>query len=262
MSMLNTLNTAATGMDAQSKQIETISNNLANADTTGFKKSRTDFQDLLYQNIKAPGAATSATTQNPTGVQIGAGVKVIGTSRDHEDGTLKPTSRKLDIAVEGIGFLAIQKPNGELAYTRDGSLRVGPEGQLQNADGYAVVPEIQIPENTKDINITFDGRVQVRDEAGAVNDLGQLQLTSFANDAGLQAEGGNLYSATPASGAPIPGTPTDGGLGRIHQGYLEASNVKPVSEMTDMIRSQRVYELNSKIISTADQMMNSLNNIR
>ena len=260
--MLNTLNTAATGMDAQSKQIETISNNLANADTTGFKKSRTDFQDLLYQNIKAPGAATSATTVNPTGVQIGAGVKVVGASRDHEGGTLRPTNRKLDVAIEGLGFLAIQKPNGDIAYTRDGSLRVGPEGKLQNANGYAVVPEIQIPQNTKDINISFDGRVEVKDDQGGATEIGQIQLTSFANDAGLQAEGGNLYNATPASGAPIPGTPTDGGLGRLHQGYLEASNVKPVTEMTDMIRAQRVYELNSKVISTADQMMNSLNSIR
>lgn len=260
--MLNTLNTAATGMDAQSKQIETISNNLANADTTGFKKSRTDFQDLLYQTVTAPGAATSATTLNPTGVQIGAGVKVAGVSRDHSGGSMRATNRKLDVAIEGEGFLAVQKPNGELTYTRDGSLRIGPEGVIQTSSGYSIVPEIQVPQNTKDINVTFDGRVQARDAAGETSDIGQLQLTSFANSAGLGAEGGNLYYATPASGAPVPGTPTDGGLGRIHQGYLEASNVKPVSEMTDMIRAQRVYELNSKVISTADQMMNSLNSIR
>lgn len=260
--MLNTLNTAATGMDAQTKQIQTISNNLANADTTGFKKSRTDFQDLLYQNVRAPGAATSATTTSPTGVQLGAGTKVAGTMRDHSGGTLRPTNRKLDLAIDGEGFLAVQKPDGNIAYTRDGSLRVGPEGQLQNANGYPLIPEVNIPLNVSDVSFSFDGRVQVKGPDGQIEDVGQIQITSFANPSGLQAEGGNLYNVSPASGAPNPGVPTEAGLGRIHQGYLEASNVTPVTEMTDMIRAQRVYELNSKVISTADQMMNSLNNIR
>lgn len=260
--MLNTLNTAATGMDAQTKQIQTISNNLANADTTGFKKQRTDFQDLLYQNIKAPGAASSANTVNPTGVQIGAGTKVVGTMRDHSTGTLRPTQRMLDVAIEGKGLLAVQKPNGDVAYTRDGSLRVGPEGQLTNANGYTLLPQINLPAESREVNISFDGRVSIRDANGADQEIGQLQITMFANPAGLQAEGGNLYTATPASGAPTPGTPTEAGLGRIHQGFLEASNVTPATEMTDMIRAQRVYEMNSKVISTADQMLNALNNVR
>lgn len=260
--MLNTLNTAATGMTAQSRQIENISNNLANADTTGFKKSRTDFQDLLYHNLQAPGAATSATTQNPTGVQIGVGVRIAGNVRDHEDGTLRPTQRDLDIAIEGNGFLSIQKPNGEIAFTRDGSLRLGPEGRIETASGYPVVPEMQVPQGARGIQVSFDGRVAVTNEQGQPEEIGQIQLSNFANPSGLQAEGGNLYNATPASGAPVPGTPLDAGYGRVFQGYLEASNVNPTVEMTDMIRAQRMYELNSKVISTADQMMNALNSVR
>ena len=260
--MLNTLNTAATGMTAQSRQIENISNNLANADTTAFKKSRTDFQDLLYHNLQAPGAATSATTQNPTGVQIGVGVRVAGNVRDHEDGTLKPTQRDLDIAIEGNGFLAVQKPNGEIGYTRDGSLRMGAEGRIETASGYPIIPEVQVPPSSREINFSFDGRIQVKNEQGTMEEIGQIQLTSFANSSGLQAEGGNLYNPTPASGAPVPGTPMEGGYGRIFQGYLEASNVNPTVEMTDMIRAQRMYELNSKVITTADQMMNALNSVR
>jgi flagellar basal-body rod protein FlgG len=260
--MLNTLNTAATGMTAQSRQIENISNNLANADTTAFKRSRTDFQDLLYHNLQAPGAATSATTQNPTGVQIGVGVRVAGNVRDHSDGTLRPTQRDLDIAIEGNGFLSVQKPNGEIAYTRDGSLRLGPEGRVETVSGYPIVPEMQVPPTAREIQVSFDGRVSVKTETGALEEIGQLQLTNFANTSGLQAEGGNLYNVTPASGAPVPGTPMEPGYGRVFQGYLEASNVNPTVEMTDMIRAQRMYELNSKVISTADQMMNALNNVR
>ncbi len=260
--MLKALGTAATGMDAQAKQIETISNNLANADTTAFKKSRTDFQDLLYQNIKEPGAATSAQTQNPTGITIGVGTKVSGTARDHSDGTLKHTERPLDLAIEGDGFLAFQKPNGEIAYSRDGSLRIGAEGQVINPDGYPLIPEIQVPPATRAINVSADGRVTATNPQNQMEEIGQIQLTSFPNPSGLQAEGGNLYRVSPASGAPVPGNPSEGGLGRIFQGYLEASNVNPAREMTDMIRAQRIYELNSKIISTSDQMMNALNNIR
>jgi flagellar basal-body rod protein FlgG len=260
--MLKALGTAATGMDAQTKQLETISNNLANADTTAFKRSRVDFQDLLYQNIKEPGAATSATTQNPTGISIGVGAKVAGTARDHTDGTLKHTERQMDIAIEGDGFLAFQKPDGEIAYSRDGSLRIGPEGQVINPDGYALIPEIQVPPATRALNIAMDGKVTATNDKNQMEEIGQVQLTSFANPSGLQAEGGNLYKVSPSSGAPVPGNPAEGGLGRIFQGYLEASNVNPAKEMTDMIRAQRIYELNSKVISTSDQMMSSLNNIR
>jgi flagellar basal-body rod protein FlgG len=260
--MLNSINTAATGMAAQTRQIEVVSNNIANADTTAFKKSRADFQDLLYHNVNAPGAATSATTQNPTGVQIGVGAKVVGTVREHKDGSLRPTQRDLDIAIEGDGFISVQKPNGEMAFTRDGSLRIGAEGRIENASGYPLLPEMQIPAGAKNVMISFDGRVSVSNAQNQVEEIGQIQLSTFANASGLMAEGGNLYQASPASGAPIPGTPTDAGFGRIHQGYLESSNVSPVTEMTDMIRAQRVFELNSKVINTADQMMGALNNVR
>lgn len=260
--MLKALGTASTGMDAQTKQIETIGNNLANADTTSFKRSRVDFQDLLYQNIKEPGAATSASTQNPTGISIGVGTKVAGTMRDHTDGTLKHTERQLDVAIEGSGFLAFQKPDGEVSYSRDGGLRIGTEGQLTNPDGFPLIPEIQIPPTSKSINVAMDGKVTVTNDQNQQEEVGQIQLTTFANSAGLQAEGGNLYRISPASGAPVPGNPTEAGLGRLFQGYLEASNVNPAREMTDMIRAQRMYELNSKVISTSDQMMNALNNLR
>lgn len=260
--MLNALNSAATGMMAQQKQVETISNNLANADTVGFKRSRTDFQDLLYQNSVDPGAATSATTQNPTGVQIGTGVKVAGTARDHSTGAPRSTSRELDIALDGPGFLTFQKPNGELAYSRDGSLRMGAEGRLENVDGLPLQPEITVPANATGIEIAVDGKVKVRLASNEVQDVGQIQVTTFSNPSGLQSAGGNLYDASPASGAPVPVNPGEQGAGHIMQRFLESSNVSPVNEMTDLIRAQRVYELNSKVISSTDQMMSTLNQIR
>ncbi len=263
--MLNSLSAAATGMAGQQEQLNVISNNLANADTTAFKGSRAEFQDLLYQNVKSPGAATSATTQNPTGVQIGAGSKVVGTQREHSQGILKQTERELDVAIEGEGYIAIQKPDGEIAYTRDGSLRMGSTRRLESADGFPVVPEITIPQEASGINITPDGKVQIRVVSNTgiqMQDVGQLQLTVFANNAGLQALGGNLYSVSPASGTPTPIEPGTGGAGRFHQKHLEGSNVNPVQEMTSMIRAQRVYELNSKVISAADQMLGTLGQIR
>ena len=260
--MINALNSAATGMVAQQKQLEVISNNLANADTTAFKKSRADFEDLLYNNLKDPGSATSATTKSPTGVQVGVGVKVSGTTREHAMGSLKPTGNELDIAIAGDGFLAVQRPNGEIAYTRDGSLRRNPEGRLENSAGFPIVPEIVIPAGTVGIQITADGRVSTRGNDGKVNEVGQIQLTSFANAAGLQATGGNLYAVSPASGEPNTVTPGENGTGEIHQQFLEASNVSPVNEMTDMIRAQRVFELNSKVVSASDQMLGTLGQIR
>jgi flagellar basal-body rod protein FlgG len=260
--MLGALNTAATGMGAQAKQLDVISNNIANADTTSFKKSRADFEDLLYQNSKDPGAATSATTQNPTGVQVGVGVRTSGTTREFTDGSLKPTGRNLDVAISGNGFFSVQKPNGNLAYTRDGGFKVGSEGRLENANGYPVVPEITIPAGTKQVDISPDGKVSILKEGTTPEEVGQIQLTQFANPSGLQAEGGNIYSPTPASGTPAAGSPGDDGMGTLVQKFLEASNVNPMGEMTDMIRAQRVYELNSKVITTTDQMMSTLNQIR
>jgi len=260
--MLNALNTAATGMDAQTKQLEVISNNIANADTTGFKKSHVDFEDLLYKNMKDPGSATSATTKSPTGVQVGAGVKVSGTTREHTVGSFKPTGGDLDMALDGDGFFAIQRPDGNVAYTRDGSFKRGSEGRLENGSGFPVVPEITIPGDSIGISIAMDGRVTSRNSQGQSTELGQIQVTNFANPAGLQAVGGNLYISTDASGEANVSNPGDAGVGRIQQRMLEASNVSPVQEMTDMIRGQRVYEMNSKVVSTVNDMLGSISQMK
>lgn len=260
--MINALNTAATGMNAQSKQVEVISNNIANADTVAYKKSRAEFQDLLYQNIQAPGAATSATTMNPTGVQVGVGVKLSATSREHGQGAFRPTNRPLDMAIGGGGFFSVQKGNGEVAYTRDGSFQLDANGRLVTSQGFPLVPEIIVPPGSSDLNISADGRVSVRNGGAEATEIGQIQLTTFANPAGLASEGGNLLGVTPSSGVPVPGNPGDAGVGTLQQNFLEASNVQAVTEMTDLIRAQRVYELNSKVISSADQMMNTLNQIK
>jgi flagellar basal-body rod protein FlgG len=259
--MINALNTAATGMAAQAKNIEVISNNVANADTVGFKKSRADFQDLLYQNVKDPGAATSATTQNPTGIQVGLGTQLVGVSRENTQGSLRPTGRQLDVAIGGNGYLAFAKPGGEIAYSRDGNLQLNAEGVVVNAQGFPLTPEIRIPPNTQSISISQDGRVQARVN-NDVQDAGQIQLVGFVNPSGLRAEGGNLFVETAASGVAAPGTPNEGGLGSLTQNYLETSNVSAMTEMTDMIRAQRMYELGSKVVTTSDQMMSTLNQVR
>lgn len=260
--MFDALNTAATGMEAQAKQVEVISNNLANTDTVGFKRSRAEFQDLLYNTVKEPGAATSATTSNPTGVQIGMGVKVGGVTKMFEQGAPRHTGNDQDVMIEGNGFFAVQLPNGELNYTRDGGFRLGATGRLETVDGYAVMPEITVPQDAVGMSIAADGRVSIRNGAGEVTELGQLQLTTFANPAGLSSQGGNLYSATSASGAPVVGNAQEPGFGRLLHQYLESATVKPVEEMTSMIKAQRIYEMNSKIINTTDQMMSTLNQIR
>lgn len=260
--MLDSLNAAASGMMAQQKQIDTISNNIANADTVSFKKSRAEFQDLLYQNVKAPGSATSATTQSPTGIQIGRGVKLAAVSRELQQGSPRTTGRDTDFMINGQGYFSVQRPDGELAFTRDGSFHIGAEGRVENADGFPVVPEITVPREAAAISVAPDGVVRARLSEGAEQEIGQIQVTTFANAAGLQAVGGNLFVATEASGAPVPGNPGEPGIGRIMQGVLESSNVTPVTEMTDMIRAQRTYELNSKVINSTDQMMNTLNSIR
>ena len=261
--MINALNTAATGMAAQARQVEVISNNIANADTVAFKKSRAEFQDLLYQNIKEPGAATSATTANPTGVQVGVGVKLAAVSREHGQGSLRQTGRPLDVAVGGAGFFAVQKGDGEVVYTRDGGFQMDGEGRLVNSQGFAVVPELRIPPTAQGLSISPDGKVTARvGNSNDITELGQIQITTFANPAGLLAQGGNIYSPSTASGAPVPSTPGEPGVGSLQQQFLESSNVSPVTEMTDLIRAQRVYELNSKVIGSADQMMSTLNQLK
>jgi len=260
--MLKSLNTAASGMTAQEKQLEVVSNNLANTNTTGFKKSRSEFQDLMYQTDKAPGAATSATTQNPTGVQVGTGSKVVATTKSFEQGGPQVTDRKLDFMIYGDGFFSIQKPNGDVQFTRNGAFKMNNEGQVVTSQGYLVLPEITVPPGTKTLAVAPDGQVISQMGNGEVQNIGQLQLTTFVNPSGLDSIGENLYSVSPSSGEPIIGNPGDEGMGSIQQGALEASNVSPMQEMTNMIRAQRTYELNSKVISTSDQMLQVLGQLK
>jgi len=259
--MFNALNSAANGMTAQTKQIETISNNIANAETGGFKKSPADLEDLLYNTSKDPGAATSATTRNPAGVQIGTGSRVVGTTREHTQGSLKITNNELDIAIAGDGFLPIQQPNGEIAYTRSGNFMKDAEGRLVTHEGHALVPEIVIPPDAVGINIASDGRVQVK-VGNTVSEVGQIQLVNFSNPAGLHAMGGNKFERSPSSGEPVTSAPGEGGTGNILHKSLESSNVDPVNEMTNMIRAQRSFELGSRVMTTVDQMMGSLGQIK
>jgi len=260
--MLNALNTAATGMTAQSKQVEVISNNIANADTVSFKKSRAEFQDLLYQNIKDPGAATSATTHNPTGIQVGVGVKLAAVSREHTQGSLRPTGRQLDMAIQGDGFFTVQHLNGEIAFTREGGFTTDGEGRLVTSQGFTLVPEIVLPQGTNSVMVSPDGRVRVGVGNQPPQEVGQIQVTNFVNPSGLRPIGGNLYAPSEGSGEPVPGNPGDVGFGTLGQAFLESSNVQPVSEMTDMVRAQRVYEMNSKVISTSDQMLATINQLK
>lgn len=260
--MLNALNTAATGMQAQDKQVSVISNNIANADTVSFKKSRTEFQDLLYQNIKEPGAATSATTTNPTGVQVGVGVQVAAVSRELTMGSPRNTGRPLDMMISGQGYFSVQLPSGEVAYTRDGSFQLDAENRIVTNQGFPLVPEVVIPPNSRMVNIAPDGRVTATLGNNEIAEAGQIQVSTFANPAGLSAEGGNLFVPSQGSGAPVPGNPGQVGYGSVLAQHLEASNVQPVTEMTDLVRAQRVYEMNSKVISSADQMMNTINQMK
>ncbi|WP_417689764.1 flagellar basal-body rod protein FlgG [Roseibium sp.] len=260
---MKALHIAATGMKAQELNVEVISNNVANMRTTGFKKQRADFQDLLYQNLRRMGAQTSnAGTIVPTGVQIGSGVKTAATARIMSQGVLEQTSKELDIAIRGEGFFQIQLPDGATAYSRDGSFERDANGTLVTIDGYAVDPGIVIPEDSRDITISGDGTVQVIDGAGNQANLGQIQLARFVNKSGLEAIGDNLYLETDASGAAQIDNPGNNGFGDLQQGYLEMSNVDAVTEIADLISAQRAYEMNSRIIQAADEMYSTTTNIR
>ncbi|WP_417670898.1 flagellar basal-body rod protein FlgG [Roseibium sp.] len=260
---MKALHIAATGMKAQELNVEVISNNVANMRTTGYKKQRADFQDLLYQNLRRMGAETSsAGTIVPTGVQIGSGVKTAATSRIMSQGTLEQTDKELDVAIRGEGFFQVQLPDGTTAYSRDGSFERDANGTLVTVDGYTIDPGITIPEDSSDLTISADGTVQVIDGAGNQANLGQLQLARFVNKAGLEAIGNNLYLETDASGAAQINNPGDDGFGDIQQGFVESSNVDAVTEISDLIAAQRAYEMNSKIIQAADEMYSTTTNIR
>ena len=247
---------AKTGLDAQQTEMAVISNNLANVNTTGFKEDRAVFEDLLYQNQTQAGADTSQTTQSPSGMSIGTGVQVVATEKDYSQGSLTQTGNPLDVAVQGQGFFQIQMPDGTLGYTRDGTFQTNAQGQLVTSSGYLVQPGITIPQGAQSVTIGSDGTVSVT-LAGqsTATQIGQLQLANFINPPGLQPIGQNLLVQSAASGSPQTGSPGTNGLGTLTQGQLESSNVNVVEELVNMIQTQRAYEMNSKAISTVDQML-------
>ena len=254
---MRALRTAASGMAAQQLNVEVISNNIANMNTVGFKKQRAEFQDLLYQNVERMGAQSSSQgTVVPTGIQIGAGVKAGAVYRVTEQGTPAQTGNDYDMAIDGKGYFQITLPSGEIGYTRAGNLQVNQEGQIVTDDGYALQPAVTIPQDATDVTISKSGLVQVT-QAGqtAPTTVGQIELATFFNEAGLEAIGDNLLLETAASGAANVGTPGSPGFGQIMQGYTEASNVDSVAEISALIIAQRAYEMNSKVISTADNML-------
>lgn len=260
--MLRALTTAATGMIAQQTNIDVISNNMANINTTGYKKSRAEFQDLLSQTIKASGAQIFQGTTQPVGIQIGLGTKTSATARDFSEGAFKSTGGDLDLAIEGDGFFQVLMDDGTTAYTRDGSLKMDANGQLTTSDGYIIQPQVSIPSDATEITITPDGKVSVQ-TAGSSDqtEIGTLTLVKFPNPAGLSALGKNLYEETAASGKPVEGTPGQEGLGSVQQGFLEGSNVQVVEELINLIQAERAFETNSKLISASDELLRTLNRL-
>lgn len=259
--MMTSLYSAATGMNAQQQNMDVISNNLANVDTNGFKKSRADFQDLMYQTKVNPGASTGANTSNPTGLQIGTGVKTVGTKKLFTQGNFKDTGNPLDIAIEGNGFFQITKPDGKIAYTRNGSFNLDNQGRMVTSDGYYVEPAVTIPATATNLAISKDGRVTA-DIDGNSQEYGRITLANFVNPNGLENIGNNLYLTSQASGEAVVQNPGDNATGTLLQSYLETSNVKIVNEMVDMIAAQRAYEINTKTINTADNMLQAANNLK
>nr|MBV6631257.1 flagellar basal-body rod protein FlgG [Oceanococcus sp. HetDA_MAG_MS8] len=259
--MNNSLWVAKTGLDAQQTRMSVIANNLANVNTTGFKKSNAVFEDLIYQNLRQAGGQTSQQTRSATGLEIGTGSRLVATERDFTQGTLSQTDNALDVAINGRGFLQILLPDGTQAYTRDGSLQLDAEGNLVTAGGYAVLPGINVPIEAQSLIIGQDGVVSVQTPgAAAPQEVGNLTLADFVNPGGLAARGENLLLETAASGPAQIGAPGANGLGTVRQGALESSNVNVVEELVDMIETQRAYELNSKAIETSDQMLSYVNN--
>jgi flagellar basal-body rod protein FlgG len=252
---------AKTGLDAQQTRLAVTSNNIANVSTAGFKKGRAVFEDLLYQSVRQVGGATSQDTQAPSGVHLGTGVRVVATEKIYTQGNFSQTDNALDVAIEGRGFFQIQLPDGNTAYTRDGNFQLNSQGQMVTSSGYVLQPGISIPDGAQTVTISRDGVVSVQTAGGtAPTQVGQLQLTDFINPAGLQPLGENLLVETVASGPAQTGAPGQNGLGTTLQGFFESSNVNVVEELVNMIETQRAYEMNSKAISTADQMLEYVNN--
>lgn len=252
--------TAKTGLDAQQTRMQVIANNLANTNTTGFKRDRAVFQDLLYQTVRQPGAQSSQNTQLPSGLSTGTGVRVVSTEKLFTQGNLSQTGDSLDLAIQGRGFFEVLTPDGTLAYTRDGSFQLDSQGQMVNATGYVLQPGITVPQNATEVTIGQDGTVTASISGTAIpTQLGVIGLSDFVNPAGLQSRGGNLYQETASSGAPTQGTAGLDGLGDLIQGAVETSNVNVVEELVSMIETQRAYEISSKAISTTDGMLQYIN---
>jgi flagellar basal-body rod protein FlgG len=261
--MIRALHTSATGMAAQESNVNTISNNIANVNTTGFKKARTEFDDLLYETIQEAGAKSSANTEYNVGLQVGSGTKVSATRKMHSQGAPQMTNNPYDLMINGEGFMGVVAPNGELKFTRDGSFNVDAQGNLVNRAGHRVFPGIVVPPNIMKISIAENGLVEAftRESVEPIN-LGQIPVFTFVNPTGLRSEGGNILAATAGSGQAIQNVAGENGSGYMMQGAIEASNVNVMNEMTDLIKAQRAYEMNSKVMGVADQMLQTINNVR
>jgi flagellar basal-body rod protein FlgG len=261
--MIRALYTSSSGMQAQQLNLDTVANNLANVNTTGFKKSRVDFEDLLYQTFKAPGTSEAQGVTVPTGIQVGHGAKPVATQRMFEQGDFQQTENPLDLVIEGDGFFQVTRPDGSVAYTRSGSFKKDATGKVVTSDGYPLQPPLTIPPDATNVTIGNDGTVSITVASqNTAQQVGTIQLARFSNPAGLLATGRSLFTPTQASGEPIMGLPGVNGMGTLNQGFLELSNVKVVEEMVNMITSQRAYEANSKAIQTADDMLSVSNNLR
>lgn len=261
--MIGALTTAATGLEAQQDNIQRISNDLANANTDAFKRSRTEFHDLMYETIKEPGGALGAATASPVGIQKGLGVKTAATHKIFEQGPARMTYHPYDLMIEGSGFFQVQRPNGEILYTRNGSFKINPQsGRLQLTDGSFLQPEIAIPLNAVTTQVSSAGQVKVTLPGGEETDLGIIPLYRFQNEEGLQAQGSGLYKASSGSGEAVQGNPGEQGIGFLQQGALEGSNVNVANSMVDMITTQRAYEMNTKVLSAVDQMLQTTVNIK
>ncbi|WP_374587591.1 flagellar basal-body rod protein FlgG [Ideonella dechloratans] len=260
--MLRSLWISKSGMEAQQTQLDHISNNLSNVATTGYKRSHAAFEDLIYQNLRQSGASSSDQTQLPTGLQVGLGTRAVATARDFTQGNLQQTGNNLDVAINGKGFFQITMPDGTTSYTRDGSFKLDNQGQIVTNNGYLVQPGLTVPANAKSVTVGADGTVTVTVPGQtAPQTIGQFQISSFINPQGLDPLGQNLYAETASSGTPNSGAPQADGLGTLQQGFVETSNVNVVEELVQMIQTQRAYELNSKAVSTSDQMLQRLSQL-
>lgn len=260
--MTRALYTSATGLSAQQFNTDIIANNLANVNTTGFKRVRAHFQDLLYQTMQLAGTPSSVGTQIPSGVQVGHGTNVVATERLFSQGSFRHTENQFNMAIEGAGFFRIVMPDGSTAYTRDGSFERDSNGQMVTHSGFLLEPNITIPQDTVNIEINPEGIVTAQNPAGALTQIGQIELTNFINPAGLQSLGANVFRETAASGAPLNGNPGQNGTGHVRQGYVEISNVNVAEELIDLIIAQRAYEVNSKSIQTQDSIMATASNLK